>query len=218
MKRIVLAFAALALSTTALAEAGAGVRIGTNGLGVDVAYAFNDSLSARVGYSYANFGFSYNDTDVEYDSTLKLSNLSLLLDWNVVGGFRISAGLVPQKNKIEITGKPTGGSYTLNGVTYSASDITDLSGKIESGNSVAPYLGIGYGIVAGRGVNFYADLGLQYQGSPKVGLSASCGPSLNASACAGLQGNVAAEQAKLADDIKNFKWYPVLSIGLTVGF
>lgn len=218
MKKIALALAAMALSGSALADVGAGLKIGTNGIGVDVAYAFNNSLSARVGYSYANFGFSYNDTDVEYDSTLKLSNLNLLLDWNVAGGFRVTAGLVPQKNKINVTGKPTGGTYTLNGVTYSSSDITDLSGEIKSGNSVAPYLGIGYGIVAGRGVNFYADLGLQYQGSPKVNLSATCGSSLNASACSGLQSNVAAEQAKLADDIKNFKWYPVISIGLTVGF
>lgn len=218
MKKIVLALAAVALSSSALADVGAGLKIGTTGVGVDVAYAFNNSLSARVGYSYANFGFSYNETDVEYDSTLKLSNLNLLLDWNVVGGFRITAGLVPQKNKVEVTGKPTSGTYTLNGVTYNASDVANLSGKIESGNSVAPYLGVGYGIVAGRGVNIYADLGVQYQGSPKVALSATCGPALNASSCASLQNNVAAEQVKLADDIKNFKWYPVLSIGLTVGF
>lgn len=217
MKRIVLA-AVLTLPLAAFAEAGVGLRVGTTGLGVDVAYQITPSLSARIGYSAAKYDFSVNSDDVDYDAKVKLSNFALLADWNVIGGFRITAGLVPQNNKLEVTGKPSGGSYTLNGTTYSAADIGTLSGTAKPGNRVAPYLGIGYGIVAGRGVNIYADLGVQYQGSPKVNLSANCGPALSPAQCTQLSNDVAAEEAKLRDDAKSFKWYPVLNVGLTVGF
>ena len=42
-------------------------------------------------------------------------------------------------------------------------------------HSVAPYLGIGYGNVWTKGVNFYFDLGVMFQGSPKVSLTVNCG-------------------------------------------
>jgi hypothetical protein len=32
------------------------------------------------------------------------------------------------------------------------------------------------------------------------------------------QNNVAAERQKLQDDVKGFKYYPVINIGVTVGF
>jgi hypothetical protein len=83
--------------------------------------------------------------------------------------------------------------------------------------SAAPYLGIGYGNVSGAGVNFYADLGVMFMGSPKATLTANCG-SLNATQCAQLQNQAAAEQAQLEDKLKNAKYYPVLNIGITIGF
>src|SRR5918992_1025302 len=88
-----------------------------------------------------------------------------------------------------------------------------LSGSIKPDRSAAPYLGIGYGRVAGAGVNFYADLGIMFQGSPQVSLAANCttpGP-----ACTSLQNQVAAERARLQDEVDRFKYYPVLNIGLT---
>jgi hypothetical protein len=57
-----------------------------------------------------------------------------------------------------------------------------------------------------------------FQGSPKARLDAACGPALSAGACAQLQADVAAEQARIEDELKSFKYYPVLNLGLTVGF
>jgi hypothetical protein len=56
-----------------------------------------------------------------------------------------------------------------------------------------------------------------YQGSPKASLTANCG-TLSAAQCAPLQSQVASEQAALEDKLKNAKYYPVLNIGLTIGF
>ncbi|MEC5397032.1 hypothetical protein [Uliginosibacterium sp. H1] len=210
----------LALSATAPAHAaGAGVRIGTTGLGGDVAFELIPTLSARLGYSYATYNTTLDDTDVSYDADIRLSNFNAFLDWSPLPGpFRLTAGLIPNGNRIKVNGRPTNGNYVINGQTYSASQIGSLDGEIKSGNSVAPYLGIGWGTVAGAGVNFYADLGVMYMGTPSSSLNVACGAGLSASDCQTLRSNVAAEQQKLQDDLKNAKWYPVLNIGITIGF
>ena len=89
---------------------------------------------------------------------------------------------------------------------------------MKSGNRAAPYLGIGYGNVAGFGVNFYFDLGVMFQGTPSASLSATCGSAVPASTCSQLQRDVAAEQTRLQDEISGFQYYPVANIGVTIGF
>jgi hypothetical protein len=214
---IAFAVASLALACALPASAaGIGVRAGTNGLGGDVGFDVLPTLSARIGYSGFNLSHGYDDTSVHYDGKLKLANLSGLLDWSPLGPFRATAGLVLNDNKVSLTGRPTGGSYTFNGHRYDSSTISAVSGELTSGNRFAPYLGVGYGNVSGFGVNVYTDLGVILQGSPKASVNASCKAS--AAVCSQLADDVRAEQASLASKAHGFKYYPVASIGLTIGF
>ncbi|WP_374400688.1 hypothetical protein [Niveibacterium sp.] len=216
--RIALAIAAITAASQAQAV-GVGVRAGTTGIGGDIGFSVAPTLLARVGYSYLNYSNNVEVTDVKYDGKLKLSNGSFLLDWSPLGPFRITGGLILNDNKVDVTGTPTGSSYTINGNTYPAAAVGTLNGTVKVGNKVAPYLGIGYGNVATAGVNFYFDLGVVFQGTPKAELSANCGSAIvGTPACSQLQSDVAAEQAKLADDLKRFQYYPVANIGLTIGF
>ncbi len=210
--------AALAAAGSAQA-AGVGVRAGTTGVGADVGFRLVPTLSARLGYSGLSFSRDIDVTDIEYDGTLRLSNINLLLDFSPLPGpFRITGGFIFNDNKIDVTGRPTGGTYTLNGQAYPAAAIGSLSGTVKSGNSAAPYLGIGYGNVAGLGVNFYFDLGVMFQGTPGASLTATCGSAVPASVCSQIQRDVAAEQSRLQDQISGFKYYPVANIGVTIGF
>lgn len=219
MKPLRLLFGAcLLLAAHATLAAGVGVRAGTTGIGGDVAVEIFPTLSARIGYSYLSFNTSVDSDDVEYDAKPKLSNGNLFLDWSPLGPFRITGGLILNSNKIDVTAVPTGGTYTINGVVYPASAIGSLAGTVESGQSAAPYLGIGYGNVSGAGVNFYFDLGVMYQGNPKASLSVVCGPTLPAAQCNQLAANVAVEQKDLQDSISNFKYFPVINVGVTIGF
>lgn len=179
---------------------GVGARIGTTGVGGDVAWSIAPTLSARLGYSALSWSKDVSTDTVRYDGKLKLSNLSGLLDFHPLGPFRLTGGLVANDNKYDLRAERPGGS---------------LEGTVKAGRRTAPYLGIGYGNVAGLGVNFYADLGLIFQGSPKATLTANCAPS---TACTALQNEAAAEQARLEDELKRFKYYPVLNIGITIGF
>jgi hypothetical protein len=217
-KALLAAATALAAASGAQA-AGVGVRAGTTGLGADVGFSLVPTLSARLGYSGLSYSRTVDVTDVEYDGRLRLSNLNLLLDFSPLPGpVRITGGLIFNDNKVDVTGRPTGGTFTLNGNVYPAAAIGSLSGTVKSGNSAAPYLGIGYGNVAGLGVNFYFDLGVMFQGTPSASLAATCGAAVPASVCSQVQRDVAAEQARLQDQISGFKYYPVANIGVTIGF
>lgn len=185
--------------------AGIGVRAGTTGIGADIAWGIAPTLSARVGYSALRWSYDTDTSDFSYDGKLKLANLNGMLDFHPLGPvFRLTGGVILNDNKYDVTGRPTAGGGSV-------------SGTVEAGRSAAPYLGIGWGTVAGAGINLYADLGIMFMGSPKARLSADCA-GLSAAACASLQGRVAAEQARLEDELERFKYYPVLNVGLTIGF
>lgn len=199
---------------------GVGLQVGTTGYGLDAAYKINDALSARIGYSGLNYSHSANTSDVDYDAKLKLSGFRALADIGIGAGFRVSTGLMFHDNKIDVHGKPTSGSYTLNGNRYQASDIGSLDGRVKFGSGVAPYIGLGYGTLSNRsgGPGFYADIGAMYQGKSKASLSANCGAALNNAQCNQLSSDISAEESKVNDKINQYKWYPVISFGIYYNF
>ena len=195
---------ALALAAAGSAHAaGIGVRAGTTGLGADVAWSIAPTLSARLGYSALKWNHDVT-TNIRYDGKLKLSNVNALLDFSPLGPFRLTGGFIFNDNKYDVQSGNIGGAGTL-------------SGTVKSGKSAAPYLGIGYGNVSGMGVNFYADLGIMFQGSPRASLNANC-TTPGSGGCTTLQNLAASERARVEDELKRFKYFPVLNIGLTVGF
>jgi hypothetical protein len=219
MRHAGLVLAVTLVAASGVAQAGGlGLRIGTTGVGADFGFEVAPTLGGRIGLSGGEFKTSVDSDDVRYDAKLKLANLSLLLDWSPLGPFRISGGLVPNNNKIDLTGQPSSSStFTMNGNTYTAAEIGSVNGTVE-GKGTAPYLGIGYGNVWTKGVNFYFDLGVMFQGSPKVALTATCGPAATPAQCSQAQNDVATEQQKLQDKLDKYKYYPVANIGITIGF
>lgn len=204
MKRALVVAAAL-IAAGAAQAAGVGIRAGTTGLGADVAWKIAPAIDARLGYSGLKWGYNINTSNASYDGDLKLSNLSGLLDFHPLGPmFRLTGGVILNDNKYKATGRPSAVPGSFNATVAPA-------------HRAAPYLGVGWGNVAGAGVNFYADLGVMFMGSPKATLNADCS-GLSGSQCTALQSRVAAEEADLEDRLKRFKAYPVLNIGLTIGF
>jgi hypothetical protein len=204
MKRT-LVFVAAALACGAAQAAGIGVRAGTTGIGADFAFGLAPTIDGRIGYSGLKWSYKTSTSDASYDGNLKLSNLNALVDFHPLGPvFRISGGVIFNTNKYDATGHPNGVPGSFNAT-------------VEAGKRAAPYLGIGWGKVAGAGVNFYADLGVMFMGSPKATITPDC-TGLSAGQCSALQGQATAEQAKLEDQLKHFKTYPVLNLGLTIGF
>ena len=198
--------AAFAVAAGAAHAGGVGVRLGTTGVGVDLGGDVIPTLGWRIGLSGMNLNTDIDTSDVRYDAKLKVLTGSLLLDWSPLGPFRISGGFMPNRNKIDLNGQPTSAAFPAG---------SSLTGEVKPERSFAPYLGVGYGNVWTKGVNFYFDLGVMFQGSPEVSLNLNCAPS---AACTSAQARVEEERQRVQDKVDKYKYYPVANIGLTVGW
>ncbi len=214
----VIGLSCIAMLSTPLAHAegsALSAKIGTLGLGLEFAQSLSPAVNLRLGLNNYTYGYTTTKSDINYDFDLKLQSLSALLDWHPGGdGFRISGGLLSNGNKLDAVATPVG-NVDVGGTSYPAALVGTLSGKIEF-NSVAPYVGIGWDNLTGknRGFGVAFDLGVAFQGSPKVDLTAN---GLIAGD-AGFQADLATEEQQLKDDLKGYKYYPVLSLGLTYIF
>jgi hypothetical protein len=212
----------LAASATAVqAESGVGMRAGSMGFGADFNIGLAKRVNARLGYNFFNYGTSLDDTGVHYDTTIKISSLSGLLDWHVAdNGFRFTAGMVSSGPRVKALGTPSAGNYSIGDGVYAASQIGSIEGELKAGKSLAPYVGVGYGRIAGnkRHLTFLADVGAIHTGTVDVSLSATCGASLPAALCTQLQNDVQAEIGEIRNNAGSASWYPVISLGMGYRF
>ena len=195
---------------------GFGVHVSTLGLGAEFNFTANPYLVVRFDYNYYN-DYSYDTTkdNINYDAHLHLKNYGAALDWHPLAGtFLVSLGLFKDDNDIDAVAQPSP-VYVINGHSYPTSLIGELDGHITF-NSWAPYLGVGWNTLgsADKGLGFEFGLGVFYQGSPKVSLQAS-GP---VASVPGASQDVVAEQQRLQDDWNNYRYYPVVNLGLVFRF
>lgn len=195
---------------------GLGVHASTLGYGPELNYSVNPYLVLRFDYNYySDYSYTTTKDSVRYDAHLRLNNYGAALDWHPMAGtFLVSLGVFKDNNYINAVADPQQ-SYTIDGQTFTASEVGTLSGHITF-NSWAPYLGIGWNTLGSthKGVGFEVGLGVLYQGSPSVALS----PSGPITAVPGLSQATQTEQQRLDDQWNSYKYYPVVNIGLVFRF
>ncbi len=221
LRRLAVA-ACLALPVLAHADDGTHVGValtaGLSGIGLDLGVNINPYVGVRA--TAADVSVSHNgsySTSVNWDAKVKLFQAGLLLDgYPFAGGFHLSAGIVKDGNKASLNGLPSsGGTYTFNGQDYPASQIASASANVDWGKTV-PYVGLGWGNLAGSaGFHFTTDLGVLISGKPTAAITATCAVN---QVCNQLAANVAAEQAKLQNDVNKISVWPVLRFGVGYAF
>jgi len=191
---------------------GVGAKIGTLGIGLEVTKSLVPMVNIRGGLNFLDYSFERTKSGNDYDFDLKLKSFSVLVDFHPIltRGFRISGGVVFNNNKAEMTGLG-GGTYSIGNRTYTAADVGILTGTADF-KSLAPYLGIGWGNATSGRFGLSIDLGIAFQGSPQIALVAT-GP-INSNPI--FIQELEREERDLQDDTKEFKYYPVLSIGLNL--
>src|SRR5438309_847570 len=208
----------LALPGVAPADTSLGIRAGTLGGGVELSYALSQRAALRLNADGYNRTQSKTHDNIDYDMKLKLQTGSLLGDWfPFANNFRLSAGAILNGNKFTLKGVPTGGSFTINGTTYPTSQVGSLDAAVDF-NKASPYFGIGYGRPINSGLSLIFDLGVMSQGSPKSKIDVTCGSAATPLQCAQLRSDAQAEQSKLDDSLHEFRYYPVISLGLAYTF
>lgn len=221
MTRISISIACLFAAGAAQAQVGATLDLGSTGAGAHLVLPLAAKLNGRLGINYFKHDFTQRSGQVDYALDGKLQTVDALLDWYPRAGtnFRATAGVLYNGSRFDAVAEPGGlGSFTLNGTRYSAAEVGILVGKVDF-RKAAPYVGIGWGNVLSteRGWSWGGDLGAFYQGKARVSLrSANCA-ALSA-LCQRLAQDVAAEQARLAGDVSDYKVYPVVRASLSYRF
>jgi len=195
---------------------GVALKIGTLGVGLDYEHFFNKKFALRTNINYFKYTKNHkNIGDVNYDAKLTLFSAGLLADYHPwASSFRLSTGIYYNGNKLKGTARPTSGTVTYGGQTYNSNDISWVKAKVDF-RKVAPYLGIGWSSVESNGWHFSADIGVLFVGKPKIYTKAySSNPIIQAQ----LNNDVNTEKQKIYKDVKKYKYWPVISIGIEKKF
>lgn len=190
-------------------------RLGTLGGGLELTRSLSETVNARVGVNFFTYEYTGEESDIEYEFDLNLFSASALLDWHPFGGvFRLSGGLVLNNNELDSTARPLE-ITAIGDVDYTPEEIGTLTGNIDF-NNLAPYAGIGLGnAVAGdKKWGVVLDIGVMFQGTPDASLAADGLLSTDPAFLAEL----AKEEKDLQDELDTFKYYPVISFGITYRF
>ena len=226
-----IAFAALIVciavtGPAAAANAAWTADLGTTGIGIHatlpIAPAYG--IEARLGTNYLRgYKFNKNTAQVAYDFKASLRTVDALLDWHPLRtGFRLTGGLVYNSNAINGVGVPSRiTTFSFENGSYSTTQAGRLIGRINF-DTVAPYLGIGWSMPdSGHGWSVSSDLGLMYQGSPKTTLAFG-GCSLPGTGCTLIANTLtpllAAESRRVDDELRTYRFFPVLRVGVSYRF
>jgi hypothetical protein len=214
----VVAALGMAAALPSFAEDGSvavGVTGGTLGLGPEVSWRFSEHAGLRANGGFFNASRNEDLDDIEYDADLKLNSFGAMLDWYPFGGgFRVSAGGRINNNEIDLAGTPTEDTE-IGDTTYTPQQIGSLSGTIKS-DSFAPSLTLGYGGKLAKGLTFAFELGVMMQGSPKIENLAATGGTLSGNST--FQQQLLLEEQRAEEDAKDFKYWPIIQLGLSYRF
>lgn len=198
-----------------------GGKIGSTGLGLEYSYGYGafPKYGLRAGVNFGTYSRDATRSGFLFDGEAKFNSVMLLADAHPYGnGFRLSAGLMVNFNKLVADGRPVAATVEINDVTYPASAVERAGGEVTF-RWPSPYFGLGWGAAptGGRGVFFSFDFGVAYQRAD-VSLDVACGPTLPAAECAQLQSDVRAQEAKFREDLVDYRLYPILTFGVGYRF
>lgn len=197
-----------------------GIHAGSQGFGINGAYSFVPKLAVRLSASYAPYGFAdvrtWGGTEYKLDMKSKFGNALLQLEYapfNSPTSGRFLQKLVVAAGgayffQAEATAKgvPTN-DYVLGDLVIDKEDIGSIDVK-SKWKSVAPYAGLGLRrLSVGKALALNIDLGSHYLSAPDVTLTGDK-----------LLSNNEANEAILANNLKNYRWLPVVQLGLSYHF
>lgn len=211
-----------------------GVDAGTTGFGGSASWRFSDNFGVRGGVNYFSYDtdeFTYTtgttgpgaDVSQTYSVSLRLLSEPVALDYypSARSPFRVSFGVLINQNQFtaNVQNSGVGGStFVFNGVDYLQSAVGDFELEVEQ-QTLSPYLSIGTSFYFGKSKRWAlsGELGVAYTGSPKVSLSApNHDPALDLTP--NFADDVSGEEAKIEKDAEDYKFYPILKIGVSYSF
>ncbi len=215
MKRMYMALAVglmmLGMGSSAHAI-GVGVKAGTLGLGAELGFTLSDRFTTRLALNKYKIGADQTIDGIAYNADLDLNSAAIFLDWSPFtnGSLHLTVGYVNNGSELSATATPTG-SVTIGNQTVTG--VVDLTAKSTIKFGSGPYVGIGWGNVPAPGIGVTFELGVLKSGAPKADLSLS-----GTDRGAFTADDIAREEKQMQDDLNQYDVYPVVSVGLSIGF
>src|ERR1043166_1828079 len=155
---------------------GVGVKVGTLGIGFQIGTGLTSRINLRGGANFFNYKDSLTEDGVVYNGTLQLRSVEAKLDLFVIGGVRVTPGvlLFHHNNRAATTPAPTATvpactSIALGGVRYTSNPADPIRGTAAiTFSKVAPSLAIGFGNLLPRSDRHWSlstDLGVVFSRS-----------------------------------------------------
>ena len=190
------------------------VKAGTLGVGADLNRSIVPRvLNLRVGASFFKYSTNFTDKGIDYKADLKLGAVPIAVDvFPFKNWFRLGGGAVINLTEVDGTGQASTGSLTIGGHQYTLESIGQLNAVLKA-NRVAPYFGIGFNNPIKRSghLGFFMDLGVLYHGTPAVKLTTT-------KTIPQLQADIEKQTQDVNNDIKDYKLFPVVQLGLSYKF
>lgn len=196
-----------------------GAKIGTIGLGLEARTPLLDNVYARIGINGAQFNQKTTAYEgVVYKSKASLLTIPLMVDYHPIdnSGFRLSAGIAYNGNKITAKANPTQ-DVTINNTLYTAAELGSIKTKLTLGNAIAPIVSVGYdsSFICDNAWSFNAEAGVMFSGKPKIKVSSTGLLSDDIDTQRDLEFNANKSLNKVK---KYLKIFPILSVGFKYNF
>ena len=224
MKKMMTAAATALLLTVGAGSAQAlddrvsvGVLAGTTGVGAEVSWRFHERMGVTAQYAG---GLSWNgdfDTDdVDYDGDLDISAGAIKFDYYPFGGrFYLTAGAMLPDMEANVSGRSKrNDTFEFDGVTYAASDIGSVHGKLTIADGVQPYAGLGWRSSHRQGFGLFSELGVM---ATSIDVSLSTSEDYEAQSDQ-FRRDLRREEQRLKDEADKLPFYPVAVVGISYTF
>lgn len=184
------------------------LKISTLGPGLELVKTLGERFSIRLGGNYFIYHYKtdYSQLNIRASAKFKVGAVSLLADYYLAPSVHLTTGIFYNISRESVTGKLIE-DFNIGQLNVTPDDIGSLTLELEP-CKIGPYLGLGFGrpISANKRVSFNLDIGVLYQGKPKVGLKADgmIAPTANSE-----------NEKQIAENLSNFIIYPLISVQLS---
>ena len=218
VKRVAAAAGMLALGVVALPAQAQEVYVqgGTQGGGIGGAWGITKYVGVHADLNGYNLSHSFNAGGNKFDGQLQVRHLGVFADVFPFPsyGFRVSAGTLINRDRLNATAVPTNGNYYLNGTAIPAVLANGQQLKVNARfPTFMPYVGLGWGHQPlHKGFGFVADIGVAY-GRPRVSFDE---PAILSTYVT--RPVIQQEETEVRNKIEHYKWYPIVQIGVSYRF
>lgn len=216
-------------SVPAAAQVTARAQLSDIGAGVEIGYRWDQQWGLRLGFLRGELDIDFDaennngmeGDELDYDSDVDLENSYLLADWHPWNGrFRVSFGSFFNNSEATVITRcnnealvPGTESCEFGNSRFSPTLLGEITTEVDF-DTVAPYLGIGWGHQAKSGFALNADLGVAYIGSAHVDIRSSGSCNDNAEC----RRQVNEEEKEVEEELDKFRFLPIVSLGVSYRF